>query len=62
MAQPAQRPIQKFAAAASRCASEATAYGKCVVADYNAVGKDKCLQEFMKLRACCLVRAFVPFS
>ena len=27
-------------------------YGKCIVADYNHVHKDKCLTEFMKLKEC----------
>ena len=29
-----------------------SAYGRCVVADYNNVHKDKCLEEFLKLREC----------
>ena len=34
---------------------QAAAYGKCVVADYNAVYKDKCVKEFMRLKDCYLV-------
>lgn len=34
---------------------QASAYGKCIVADFNAVHKDKCLKEFMKLKDCYLV-------
>lgn len=34
---------------------KATAYGACIVADYNAVEKDKCRAEFMKLKDCYLV-------
>ncbi|KAM5345584.1 hypothetical protein ACJ41O_011445 [Fusarium nematophilum] len=49
------RPIQKFAKAVSQCSVEAAAYGKCIVADYNAVHKDKCAKEFMKLKDCYLV-------
>lgn len=30
-------------------------YGKCIVADYNSVYKDKCAAEFMKLKDCYLV-------
>jgi hypothetical protein len=30
-------------------------YGKCIVADYNNVYKDKCKTEFMKLKDCYLV-------
>lgn len=38
--------------------SKATAYGACIVADYNAVEKDKCRNEFMKLKDCYLVSLF----
>ncbi|KAK8086874.1 hypothetical protein PG994_001848 [Apiospora phragmitis] len=48
------RPIQKFAAAVSQCSPEAAVYGKCIVADYNSVHKDKCVAEFMKLKDCYL--------
>ncbi|KAK2064607.1 hypothetical protein LY76DRAFT_587294 [Colletotrichum caudatum] len=30
-------------------------YGKCIVADYNAVHKDKCSKEFLRLKDCYLV-------
>ena len=30
-------------------------YGKCIVADYNSVHKDKCSKEFLKLKDCYLV-------
>ncbi|RAK73640.1 uncharacterized protein BO72DRAFT_436890 [Aspergillus fijiensis CBS 313.89] len=49
------RPIEKFAKATAKCSAEAAAYGKCVVADYNAVHKDMCAREFMKLKDCFLV-------
>ncbi|KAI1262364.1 hypothetical protein F5Y18DRAFT_156794 [Xylariaceae sp. FL1019] len=55
--QPRTRPIQKFAIAVSKCSAEASIYGKCIVADYNSVHKDKCAAEFMKLKDCYLVRA-----
>lgn len=32
-------------------------YGRCIVADYNSVHKDKCAAEFMKLKDCYLVIA-----
>lgn len=32
-------------------------YGKCIVADYNSVHKDKCAKEFLKLKECYLVGA-----
>lgn len=49
------RPVVRLAEAAARCAAEASVYGKCIVADYNHVHKDKCLAEFMKLKDCYLV-------
>ncbi|KAI1397284.1 hypothetical protein F4819DRAFT_472540 [Hypoxylon fuscum] len=30
-------------------------YGKCIVADYNSVHKDKCANEFLRLKDCFLV-------
>lgn len=36
---------------------QAAIYGKCIVADYNAVHKDKCAAEFMKLKDCYIVRS-----
>lgn len=54
--QPRPRPIQRFAAAVSQCSAEATAYGQCIVADYNAVYKDKCVAEFLRLKQCFLAK------
>ncbi|TGO44618.1 hypothetical protein BOTNAR_0781g00020 [Botryotinia narcissicola] len=51
------RPIEKFAQAVTKCSTEASLYGKCIVADYNSVHKDKCLTEFMKLKDCYLIAA-----
>jgi hypothetical protein len=34
---------------------QAATYGKCIVADYNAVHKDMCAKEFTKLKDCFLV-------
>ncbi|PSR93640.1 hypothetical protein BD289DRAFT_480954 [Coniella lustricola] len=51
---PSTRPIQKFATAASKCTAEAAVYGKCIVADYNNMHKDKCAVEFTKLKNCYL--------
>jgi hypothetical protein len=31
-------------------------YGKCIVADYGHVHKDKCLVEFLRLKDCYVVR------
>ncbi|KAK3372888.1 hypothetical protein B0T24DRAFT_719691 [Lasiosphaeria ovina] len=55
--QPKTRPIQRFAEAVSKCSAEAAVYGKCVVADYNAVHKDKCSKEFLRLKDCYLAAA-----
>ncbi|PGH09390.1 hypothetical protein AJ79_05702 [Helicocarpus griseus UAMH5409] len=49
------RPIEKFAKASAQCSAQATAYGKCIFADYTAVRKDMCAKEFMKLKDCYLV-------
>ncbi len=35
---------------------QAAVYGKCILADYDSVHKDKCKAEFMKLKDCYLVR------
>ncbi|KAI3555818.1 hypothetical protein CPAR01_06131 [Colletotrichum paranaense] len=51
------RPIQKFAAAVGQCSTETSMYGKCIVADYNSVHKDKCLKEFLRLKDCYLIAA-----
>ncbi|PTB70100.1 hypothetical protein BBK36DRAFT_1189542 [Trichoderma citrinoviride] len=56
------RPIQKLSKAVAKCSVEATAYGKCIVADYNDVTKDKCAREFMRLKDCYLVSRHVPSS
>ena len=36
---------------------QASVYGKCIVADYNSVHKDKCLTEFLRLKDCYIVRS-----
>ncbi len=36
---------------------QASIYGKCIVADYNSVHKDKCLTEFLRLKDCYMVRS-----
>jgi hypothetical protein len=35
--------------------NQSVVYGRCIVADYNSVYKDKCAVEFMKLKDCYLV-------
>lgn len=65
------RPIENFAVVVAKCSAEvgsllvfqmyllrfpqAASYGKCIVTDYNAVHKDMCVKEFMKLKDCYLV-------
>ncbi|KAH9893749.1 hypothetical protein F4778DRAFT_748380 [Xylariomycetidae sp. FL2044] len=39
---------------------QAAIYGKCIVADYNSVHKDKCATEFMRLKDCYLKAAKKP--
>ncbi|ORY10802.1 hypothetical protein BCR34DRAFT_601819 [Clohesyomyces aquaticus] len=51
------RPIDKFAGAVAKCSKEGSVYGKCIMADYNNVYKDKCLTEFLKLKECYLAAA-----
>ncbi|KAF2449957.1 hypothetical protein P171DRAFT_481011 [Karstenula rhodostoma CBS 690.94] len=48
------QPIDKFATAVGKCSKESAVYGKCILADYNNVHKDKCAAEFMKLKDCYL--------
>ncbi|CAL3962406.1 unnamed protein product [Diplocarpon coronariae] len=54
------RPIEKFAQAVGKCSAEASVYGKCIVADYNSVQKDKCLAEFLRLKDCYIAAAKRP--
>ncbi|CCX14360.1 Similar to Uncharacterized protein C17orf89 homolog; acc. no. A2AMZ4 [Pyronema omphalodes CBS 100304] len=49
---PRVRPIEGFAKAVGQCSAESTAYGKCIFMDYQNVTKDKCLDEFMRLKSC----------
>ncbi|KAF2229705.1 hypothetical protein EV356DRAFT_510275 [Viridothelium virens] len=46
------RPIEKFARAVAQCSSQGAAYGKCIAADFNNVKKDKCIDDFLKLKEC----------
>jgi hypothetical protein len=34
---------------------QTSVYGKCILADYNNVHKDKCITEFLKLKDCFVV-------
>ncbi|KIW53319.1 hypothetical protein PV05_08902 [Exophiala xenobiotica] len=51
------RPIEKLAEAAAKCSVEATAYGKCILADYQSTYQDMCAKEFMRLKDCYLKNA-----
>lgn len=49
----AATPLRRLAiASTTTCAKEASEYGKCVVATYTDVHKDKCKTEFEKFGAC----------
>ena len=39
----------------TKCSVEASAYGKCVVKDYQSVHQGMCAREFLLLRECFLV-------
>ncbi|RPA85051.1 hypothetical protein BJ508DRAFT_235606 [Ascobolus immersus RN42] len=49
------RPIAKFATAVGQCSAQAAVYGKCIVADYNDIHKNKCGEEFAKFQECVKV-------
>jgi hypothetical protein len=42
----------RLMAAAAKCSTQSAAYGKCVASNYQNMGKDACLQEFMSLKGC----------
>jgi hypothetical protein len=49
----AATPLRRLAiASTTTCAKEASVYGKCIVASYTDVHKDKCKAEFEKFGAC----------
>ncbi|KAI0300986.1 hypothetical protein B0F90DRAFT_1817284 [Multifurca ochricompacta] len=55
-------PLRRLAiASTTTCAKEASAYGKCIVATYADVHKDKCKAEFDKFGA-CLRQTVVVFA
>ncbi|KAF8554693.1 hypothetical protein OG21DRAFT_1484434 [Imleria badia] len=46
-------PLKRLALhSTTTCSSQATAYGKCIVAIYTDVRKDSCKQEFEKFGQC----------
>ncbi len=53
-----QRPIEKFASHVAKCSVEASAYGKCILKDYQSVHQDMCVKEFMRLKECYVVSPF----
>lgn len=49
----ATTPLRRLAiASTTTCAKEATDYGKCIVATYTDVHKDRCKAEFDRFGAC----------
>ncbi|GLB37484.1 putative mitochondrial respiratory chain complex I assembly [Lyophyllum shimeji] len=50
---PRQTPLKRFALhTTSTCASQASVYGKCIVANYTDVQKDMCKEEFAQFKRC----------
>ncbi|KAG5720390.1 hypothetical protein E4T56_gene5965 [Termitomyces sp. T112] len=48
-----QRPLKKFAMhSTTTCASQASVYGKCVLASYTDARKDMCKEEFTLFGEC----------
>ncbi|KIS69991.1 uncharacterized protein UMAG_10168 [Mycosarcoma maydis] len=45
-------PVQTFAKAAAKCASEARIYGACVTANYENIERNMCQKEFFAFKAC----------
>ena len=47
------KPLQRLALhSASTCASQAAAYGKCILATYTDVKKDACAEQFAEFGKC----------
>ncbi|KAI0035555.1 hypothetical protein K488DRAFT_29994, partial [Vararia minispora EC-137] len=58
----ASRPLRRLAHASTvTCATQAAAYGQCILATYTDVRKDSCKAEFEKFGA-CLRQAVCPVS
>lgn len=48
-----ERPLRRLAVhSTTTCASQASVYGKCIVATYTDVRKDICKEEFLKFGQC----------
>jgi NADH dehydrogenase [ubiquinone] 1 alpha subcomplex assembly factor 8 len=57
---PATKPLQRFALhTTTTCASQASAYGKCILGTYMNVEKDACKESFEQFAAC--LRSAVRF-
>ena len=57
--------LRRFALhSTATCVTQASSYGKCVLATYGDVKKDICKEEFAKFRHCVMkaVRPFFPLS
>ncbi|KAF9793261.1 hypothetical protein BJ322DRAFT_1103677 [Thelephora terrestris] len=49
----ATKPLQRLALhSTSTCASQAAAYGKCILATYTDVKKDACAEQFAEFGKC----------
>lgn len=42
----------RLMAATLNCSELSVAYGKCVASKYQNMGKDACLQEFLRFKSC----------
>lgn len=59
----ASTPLKRFAyASTTTCATQASEYGKCIVATYTDVRKDACKAEFEKFGACLRAAVRVWFA
>ncbi|RDW32455.1 hypothetical protein B0I72DRAFT_112601 [Yarrowia lipolytica] len=45
-------PIKKLGQSTAACSTVASAYGKCILENYQTVSKDMCQQEFAKFKDC----------
>lgn len=48
----AKRLVLTFEKGLANCASEATAYGQCISANINTIGKHTCQEQFQTFKTC----------
>ncbi|RLV91112.1 hypothetical protein JA1_004090 [Spathaspora sp. JA1] len=46
------RPAKKFIQSSSKCSEQGKLYGECILANYTAMTKDRCANEFNQFKAC----------